>query len=354
MAAERIFNRWMKSLVLIFLTLLCYLVIADRHAPITSEGRVESYTVQMSPEVSGNVERVHIKNNQRVRRNDLLISIDPRKFEIALQEAELALQSAIEREHTLYSQREAANADIARAKASFNNAEKELSRQKKLLSKRLASESSHDNALLNYQKARFTLKAEKQKLKAIEAQLGNAPGESTGVKLAESRVDQAALDLSNTSILAPSDGVITNLQVQKGTTARSGQPILALIPTKDLWVTADFREKSLASLGHDATALVTFDALPGEIFDFTLKSRDFGVFTAQKTANGTLAKVTVSNRWVRDAQRVPVHFKSTSGIPNQLFVGSRATVTIYSETSRVWSFMANLQIHLMSWLHFLY
>ncbi|MCV5744580.1 biotin/lipoyl-binding protein, partial [Escherichia coli] len=89
---------------------------------------MQGYVVQVAPEVSGKVTDGLIENNQSVQKGDVLFTIDDRKYKIALEQAELSLQSAYEKEATLYSQREASLSNIARAQATFDNAHREYNR----------------------------------------------------------------------------------------------------------------------------------------------------------------------------------------------------------------------------------
>ncbi|MGP8307666.1 HlyD family secretion protein [Vibrio sp. YIC-376] len=354
MTADQQFKHWMRTLIVLFIVLFLYIVIADRHAPLTTEGRVQGYVVQVSPEVSGKVTDVLITNNQAVHKGDVLFKIDDRKYKIALQQAKLSLQSANEKEATLYSQREAALANIARAQATFDNAHREYVRLQKLSSKKVISQSALDDAYAQDQVSSAALKAENQNLKVIEAQLGEKKGQSSAVRIAQNGIDKAMLDLTNTEVLAPSDGVVTNLQLEVGTMANSNMPLLTFVPTGSMWVAADFREKSVANVDKTYHALVTFDANPGTVYGFELSSRDYGVAAAQQTPNGALTKVEVNNRWVRDAQRTRVNLTSDEQLPSALFVGSRATIVLYPDNNLFWQLMAKVQIHIASWFHFIY
>ncbi|EDP58004.1 HlyD family secretion protein [Vibrio sp. AND4] len=354
MTADHKFKHWMRTLIVLFVVLFFYIIIADRHAPLTTEGRVQGYVVQVAPEVSGKVVDVVIGNNQAVHKGDMLFKIDNRKYKIALEQAELSLQSAYEKEATLYSQREAALANIARAQATYNNAHSEYSRLQKLLKQKVISQSNLDNAYAQNQVSQATLKAEQQNLKVIEAQLGDKKGQSTAVRIAKNGIEKAQLDLTNTTVLAPSDGVVTNLQLEVGTMANTNMPLLTFVPTGSMWIAADFREKSVAGVNQDYHALVAFDANPGSVYDFNLSSRDYGVAAAQQTPNGALTKVEVNNRWVRDAQRTRVNLTSKDALPPALFVGSRATIVLYPDNSPFWTLMAQVQIYLASWFHFVY
>ncbi|ENC6720036.1 HlyD family secretion protein [Vibrio harveyi] len=354
MTADHKFKHWMRTLIVLFIVLFFYIIIADRHAPITTEGRVQGYVVQVAPEVSGKVTDVLIENNQSVHQGDVLFKIDDRKYKIALEQAKLSLQSAYEKEATLYSQREAAQANIARAEATYNNAHREYTRLQKLSKQKVISQSTLDNAYAQNQVSRAALKAEQQNLKVIEAQLGDKKGQSTAVRIAQNGIEKAQLDLANTAVMAPSDGVVTNLQLEVGTMANTNMPMLTFVPTGSMWIAADFREKSVAGVDKNYHAMVAFDANPGSVYDFDLSSRDYGVAAAQQTPNGALTKVEVNNRWVRDAQRTRVNLTSQEALPSSLFVGSRATIVLYPDNSPFWELMAQAQIHLASWFHFIY
>lgn len=354
MSAEKIFKRWMTVFIILFVSLFAYIVVADRHAPLTTEGRVQSYVIQVAPEVSGVVKEVTVSNNQRVKKGDLLVSIEQEKFKLALEGAKINLRSARDKEAMLKLEISVARAKILRAKASRDHAYNEFLRVNKMHERQLASESLLEDAESEFEVAQAELKAEQEHLKVISAELGWLEGTSTHVLRALNKLKKAELDLVNTSLVAPSDGVVTNLQVQKGTTAKLNSPLLTFVSNDQMWVTADFREKSLVNLGPNSNALVTFDALPGKVFEFNFKSQDFGVSVVQQNPDGSLTSVEANNRWVRDAQRARVHFSSIGDMPNGLFIGSRATVTFYPDENAFWRTVAKSQITLFSWFHFVY
>lgn len=139
-----------------------------------------------------------------------------------------------------------------------------------------------------------------------------------------------------------------------GSTASANQPLMTFIPTGSLWVAADFREKAVALLDEGSTALVAFDAFPGQVYTLKVQSRDFGVAAAQQSPNGQLTNIVANNRWVRDAQRVRVNLVSDVALPKQLFIGSRATVVLYSKGNGLWALLGQTQIKMVSLLHYIY
>lgn len=351
--SQTTFHRWMRCLIIVFILVITYVIISDRYVPLTSESRVQGYVVQIAPQVSGTITQVAVQNNQTVTKGELLFRIDDQKYLLAVDQAQVALEQAHQQEQSLYAQTSVAKANIATSQANYNNAHSDFNRISQLAKKKLVSASMRDNAYAKNQTTQANLDAAKQQAVVIETQLGAKRGQSTVVLAAENTLAQAKLNLSYTQVIAPSNGIITNLQVDIGTMANTNQPILTFIPTNSMWVTADFREKSTAKFSKHSAAYVAYDALPGQVFPLTIKSRDFGVAAAQQIANGHLAAMTTSNRWVRDAQRVRVNFTSQQPLPPQLFVGSRATVIVYPQQP-IWQLLAKIEIHLASVLHFIY
>lgn len=346
------FQRWMKGLVILFLFTIGYIIMADRHIPLTTESRVRGHVVQLAPEVSGVITAVAVGNNQTIKKGERLFSIDDSKYVLAVERANVALQQAYEQEASLHANVAAAQANVSTHQTQYDNARREYNRINQLAKKQLVSASMRDNTLAETRSAMSTLRAAKQKLQALKSQL-DGEHDSTPVLAAKNALKQAERDLAHTQVLAPSDGVITNLQINVGTMATANKPMMTFIPTDSMWVSADFREKSVALMGKTTQAYVAYDALPGEVFPLHIQSRDFGVAAAQQTPNGQLSVVEVNNRWVRDAQRVRVNFTSTQPFPPQLFIGSRATVVMYPNHT-FWQSLARLQITLASGLHYLY
>ena len=117
---------------------------------------------------------------------------------------------------------------------------------------------------------------------------------------------------------------------------------------------ADFREKSLVHVQVGSRAKVSFDALPGKVFNAKIISFEAGVSDGQLNANGLLSATESSNRWVRDAQRQRIHLQLEQHDMLAKFPsGARATVQLLPESS-IGSWFAGMQIRLISVLHFIY
>ncbi|MGR6837596.1 HlyD family secretion protein [Aliivibrio wodanis] len=353
-AAEQKFKQWMRILIVLFLLVTTYLVMADRLTPLTTQSKVQGFVVQISPEVSGRVVAVNHTNNQLVKRGELLFKIDDEKYQLAVQKAEIGLAQAREQEASLVADIEAARSNVKTTQVTADNANREYHRIKRLAKSGAVSVSGLDSAVTKRDQAAANFMASKQKLHALEVKLGKGNGQSSAVLSARNALKQAQLNLEHTEVIAQSEGIITNMQLHVGLFANANQPLLTFIPTDSLWISADYREKATAGMKKGMRAEVAYDAIPGEVFPLLVESRDYGVSSAQQTANGQLSTVEVSNRWVRDAQRVRVNLISEDSISPRLFVGSRATVIIYTSGNTVIDYIGHSLITMISYLHYIY
>ena len=348
------FNRWMKRSIVLFLVIFAYLVIADTTIPMTSYSTVQRPVLTIAPQVSGKVTEVAVHNNQEVKRGDVLFRLEDTDYKIALKQAELSLQQAYQTNATLKANIAEAEAEWAVANVALQESERELKRLKSLQTQHLVSEQQVDQATAQVASNKANLHAIDARKNAIAIALGDDEGNNIAVNNARSAVANAQLNLSRTTILAPQDGVISNMQLVPGMVTQSGQSLLSLVISGQDRITADFREKSIASVTPGTPALIVYDAFPGKLFEGVLTSRDSGISQGQNTANGILATPDDSDRWVRDAQRIRVYVNQTGQIPSSLVSGSKATVMVESSDSSLLRLIGHVQMRIVSWLHYVY
>jgi len=145
-------------------------------------------------------------------------------------------------------------------------------------------------------------------------------------------LQQAQLNLSRTDVLAPSDGLVTNLQLTTGQYAALGQPLLTFIDIRDYWVSAEFRENSLGNVKPGDPVEIAFDVLPGRIYQGTVENIGWAVARGQTGAGSMGALPTVKNQtgWVRDPQRFPVRIDVAGKAPPGVRYNAQANVIIYA------------------------
>ncbi|MEL0168492.1 MAG: HlyD family secretion protein [Pseudomonadaceae bacterium] len=354
MTPDQVFARWVRASLVLFALVFCYFLAADLWMPMTPQSRVMHPVIRLAPQVGGQVVAVAVQDNQHVAAGELLFSIDPRPYELAVQQAQLALEAA-ERDN------DGIDASIAAAQAQVRSAEvrsaelaRESARMQALLNSHNVSRQSYDQTLASHQAAQAEVASLRAQVQQLQVQRGAGSEDNLRLRQARNALEQARLNLSYTQVQAESSGVISNLQVRPGTYAVAGNSLAALV-VDDADVVADFREKSLVHMDIGEPAAVVFDAIPGRVFDAHVAGIAAGTQQGQLLPDGTLAAPETSDRWVRDAQRQRVHLELDeepellSGLPT----GARATVQLFPVRGPA-QWLGSVQIHLVSLLHYIY
>lgn len=256
--------------------------------PWTRDGTVRAYVVTVTPQVSGRIVELPVKDDQFVHKGDVLMVIEPDDYQIALANADAA---------------------VIRAKADLDNKQAEAQRRADL----------------------DALAVSKEEQQAFAAAAEMAQG---AYQQALANRDQARLNLSRTRIVAPVNGYVTNLLAQPGDYATSGQRALSVVDSDSFWVDAYFEESVLSGVHVGDTARVALMAYPGTLSGkVTGVGRGIAVPNAQPDGSG-LATVNPVFTWVRLAQRVPVRVVLNPVPPGiTLVAGLTATVSITGDGS---------------------
>jgi len=251
-----------------------------RVSPWTRDGRVIAESIQIVPEVSGKVARLAVSDNQPVKKGDVLFTIDPESYELALRSAEAALAT---RRHELTLREEVAERR-----------------------RRLAADKA---------------------ISTEEAQAADSALEVArcAVTAAMAACDTARLDLDRTRILSPVNGYITNLHLREGSYATVGQPQFSIIDSDSFWIAAYFEETKLGSVHAGDRARI--DLMGGGSLEGVVESVSRGIADATTSTKG-LADVDPVFNWVRLAQRIPVRVK-LGPLPDGIFLSSGMTCNVH-------------------------
>jgi multidrug resistance efflux pump len=344
----------------ILLSLLWYLL-ADRFTPYTTQARVQGYVVGVAPKVAGVVTQVWVGNNQEVEAGQALFEIDRSQYEIALKKAQSDLESAHRQVDAGSAGVESARANLRAALASELKSEQDYKRLE-----RLHSEDPGTISVRRLEVSRASLDQARANVAAREADIQRAIEQKGGddeennaiLKSARSAVDKAQLDLDNTIVEASSRGVITDLRAEVGQYAGTGSPVMTLVAIRDVWINAEFTENNLGHLRPGSPVEILFDALPGQVFDGTVRSIGLGVSEGQAPPPGTLPTVENDRDWLRQSQRFMVvigfDVDQQEALRRQLRVGGQASVIAYSEGHGILELLGKAYIRLMSWLSYAY
>jgi multidrug resistance efflux pump len=252
-------------------------------APWTRDATVRAYVVTMAPEVAGRVVELPVRDNQLVRKGDLLMVIDPTDYRIAVALAE---------------------AQVAQTKATAENALAQTTRRDKLTNMAISEE------------VKQTFKTTWLSADASHRQ-------------AVASLEQARVKLERTRIISPVNGYVTNLLAQFGNYANAGQNLISLVDADSFWVDGYFEETNLHGIrvGDPASIKLmgTSEIIRGHVDSI---ARGINVSNAQPNGQG-LATVNPIFTWVRLAQRIPVRVHIDQVQPGAILsAGMTATVQI--------------------------
>jgi len=217
-------------------------------------------------------------------------------------------------------------AQVRSTQASLSKQRTELATSKELggiifdLTKEKAlSETDSIRARSEIERASADLARAEADLESAKQKLGPEGDANPQLQQARAALAQAQLDFTNTTILAPADGMITNLRLSTGQYANRGQPVMSFIPGNSVWLTAYLRENQLSRVAPGNAVRLTFDLLPGRVFDGQVDSVGWGVTKGGDEAPvGNLPDVQPQQGWLRDPQRFPVRIALKEEAANAL------------------------------------
>ena len=251
--------------------------------PWTRDGQVLANVVNIAPEVSGRITKLHVADNQEVRRGDALYDIDTVDYEVA----------------------------VATAEANVNSKQADL-RNKQNEAKRRADLS--------------TLSTSQEELQRYQS---DAEVAAAAVAAAIAQASQARIDLQRTHVLSPVDGYVTNLLLREGDYATKGARNISVLDSDSFWIAGYFEETKLRGIHVGDPAIAALMGYPDPVRGH-VESIARGINTPN-TVPGELGLATVNPvlTWVRLAQRIPVRIH-IDRVPEMvhLAAGMTATVTV--------------------------
>ncbi|HEX4297122.1 MAG TPA: HlyD family secretion protein [Devosia sp.] len=295
----------------------------------TDNAYVQQAIVSLSPDISGRVTAVSVTENQVVKAGDVMFTIDPQPYQIALDQANAALASARVNVAQLKVAYGTANTQLASAQQTLTIQQAAYDRQAALVQQGVNSSATLDQPKLSLQQAQSAVsQAQQQVAGAVAALAGNpdiATDDHPAVKAALAAVEQAQRNLQKTTVVAPADGVISQVSsLNVGQFVAQGTTIASLVETDGTWVEANFKETQLTDITTGMPAVITVDAYPGVKFDAKVTSigaatgAEFSLIPAQNA----------TGNWVKVVQRIPVRvdITDTKGVALRTGMSANATV----------------------------
>ena len=327
-----------------------FLVTSDNVSPFTTQATLHRNVATIAPEVSGVLTDVMVNNGELVEKGQPLFAIDASSYQLKVAQAKAELRQARESDSAKWQQLAAAKQTQSQREFEYHNAKQKLTRNQKLRNKGLATEQELDDAITNTQVASSAVEAANAEVKRIEAEL-STQDRTAAIELAEAKLASAELDLSHTQIVAQTEGVVTNLQLQSGSYITQGTASLMLVDEAHAWISADFNEKGIDKLINGREVLVSFDALPGKVFTGEVSSQERAIYDTNN-ANGQLSSVTNDTRWIREQQKVRTRI-TVNELDPSMISGSRASVIVESGNP-IMDVIGSAWIHLVAMFRYIY
>jgi membrane fusion protein, multidrug efflux system len=378
-------RKWIFLLVPIAALVIGYYVYQNYFAgrETTDDAQIDGHINPIAAKVSGLVTAIYVEDNQHVEQGTLLVRIDSRDYQVALDRARAdlaAAESAARAAHqqvpitstATSSQISSASAaveqatgagtaalkevDTARARlgsaeararetqANYTKAVQDLERMKQLIAKDEisrqqydaavaaadAARAARDSAQASIEEASRAVEAAQARVTQAEARIkearagleatssapqqlavtrSNAQSATARVQQMVTAVQQAELNLSYTEVRAPISGLVSQRKVEVGQYVQPGQPLLAIVPLKQLWVTANFKENQLKEMQPGQRAVVTVDAYGGREYRGYVDS----IAAATGAKFSLLPPENATGNYVKVVQRVPVKIMIDSG-----------------------------------------
>ena len=331
--------------------------------PWTRNGYVMAQVVQVTPRVPGTIVDLPIEDNQFVKAGDLLFQIDPRTFQSTVDGMAANLDATIDEIDALARQVEASAAAVERYEALVRRAEqevrgrtarltdyqRELKRYAQLVKEGAASQERVDQAEADVADTEALVEGVKAQLQAAEAALVQARSDlakdkanlgaegdrNARLRRAKALLHSASLQLEFTTVVAPVDGHVTNLNLRYGDHAAANRPLLALVDVNSYWVAGFFKETALRHARVGNRAIVTLMGASDRPLEARVESIGWGVWQADGSiGDQLLPKINAAFEWVRLAQRIPVRIQLLD-VPEdiKLRVGSTASVMVMTGTN---------------------
>ncbi|MFD1141471.1 HlyD family secretion protein [Larkinella insperata] len=335
----------------------------------TDNAQIDGDVDPIIPKVGGYVKSIRFQDNQRVKKGDTLVVLDDADYKIRVTQAEAALQSAqaglgVSRSNIgtasatiqtsqagVLTARESvasAQANLEATQARLWRANQDYQRYERLLAERTVPQQQFDAAKAERDAAQAQVNAARAQVQTAQAQV-NAAGTQTSVTSAQRRsveqqitvaqatikqrqteLDLAKLQLSYTVLLAPVDGVVSKRAIQVGQLVQPGQALCSVVPDKELWVTANFKETQLEKMQPGQPVDIEVDAFPSEPIRGYVSS-----FSGATGAKFTLLPPdNATGNYVKVVQRIPVRIELDKNSPlfSRIKPGMSVTVRVDIES----------------------
>jgi membrane fusion protein (multidrug efflux system) len=276
-----------------------YWYAVGRHFESTNDAYLDADSVVIAPKVAGYVTELKVQDNQHVEAGDVLLHIDPRDYQTAVDSAAADLDNARATAANIDAQLEEQQSTIAQARAAVVFSEQEQKRYADLARSGVGTAQRQQQTEADLAQRRAVLSAAQAHVGVLQTQRRQAEA-AIAAKTAD--LDQARINLDHTTLTAPIDGVVGDRTVRDGQLVQAGTRLMSIVPTQDVYLVANFKETQTGRMVPGQTVTIEIDSYP----DHPIKG------TVDSLAPGTGAQFALlppenaTGNFTKIVQRVPV------------------------------------------------
>ena len=288
------------------------------HYESTDNAYVQGNVIQITPQIGGTVMAIYADDTDFVKAGQPLVKLDPADAKVALDQAEATLGQTVRQVRTLYANNGSLAAqvtlkesDIAKAQSEIARANDDLNRRQSLAGNGAVSREELNHAVTQLANARSALAAAQAGVASAREQLasnqamteGTSVEQHPSVQVAAGKVREAWLAAQRAELLAPVDGYVAKRTVQVGQRVAAGTALMSVIPLKQVWVDANFKEVQLRKIRLNQPVKLTADVY-GKKVEYHGTVAGLGAGTG--AAFALLPAQNATGNWIKVVQRVPV------------------------------------------------
>ncbi|MCE3076314.1 HlyD family secretion protein [Chryseobacterium gwangjuense] len=328
--------------------------------PITSDVKVGNRSVDISTQILGKVKKVYVKTNQEVKKGDTLFVLDPEPFKQEIKSLEAQLSSMKANVSSYTSDIEASGKNISSLQSQLALANKRVNQYQELVAAGAANKFDLEQAMASAQDLQSRISAAQSSKSSLETKYNASyDGENSSVSQIKAKLEQAKWNLSQTVVVAPTDGIIPNVQLNEGAIMAPFKSAFVLIQ-KQQSVIGFFSQNELESVKKGNEVEIALKTEPGKVvkakLEYVIDATSQGIMNnagGMLGGNGTTAGIPDTARQLPETDGKLIAKFVLEDAEHSLTVGSRGTAVIYSDHIKPLHLIRKVMVRVSSKINYL-
>ena len=334
-------GKLLRGLLLIVVILLvafaAWYFLLGRWSEETDDAYVGGNQVQITPMIAGTVVGIGADDGMKVEQGQLLVQLDPADTNVAMQQARANLARTVRQVRGLYRSVEGAQAELNARQISVKRAREDFARRRDLAATGAISNEELAHARDELAAAEAAVAGSRETVERSRALVDDTViATQPDVEAAAAQLRQAYLNNARAGIVAPVSGYIARRSVQVGQRVQPGVALMAVVPSEQMWVDANFKETQLRHMRLGQEVELRSDLYGSDV---TYKGRITNLGLGTGSAFSLLPAQNASGNWIKIVQRVPVRItvdpKQLAEHPLRLGLSMKAEVNLHDQNGTV-------------------